>query len=116
MDKIVLSQTTQLELEIRTASAGLVEALENLNESRRARDEAKRVFDEAASESLSQMTKADGAEDQRKAKVRSLHAMKYADLWAAETTLHTAETALQIAQEERSMLKDILVLWGGALR
>lgn len=90
--------------------------MENLNESRKARDTAKKVYSEAEADTLSQMTKADGAEDMRKAKCRSTHALKYADLWAAETTLKDAETALQIAQEKRYMLKDILTLWGGALQ
>jgi len=116
MNKILLAHTTQLEVEIRDASAALVEALENLNESRKARDVTKRDYDEAASETLAGMTKADGAEDMRKAKCRSTHALKYADLWASETTLKDAETALQIAQEKRYMLKDILTLWGGALQ
>jgi hypothetical protein len=116
MNKIILSHTTRLECEIRTASAELVEALENLDESRKARDVAKRDYSEAEAETLAGMTKADGAEDMRKAKCRSAHSMAYASLWAAESTLKSAETALQIAQEKRYMLKDILTLWGGALQ
>jgi hypothetical protein len=116
MNKIILSHTTQLECEIREASNLLIEALENLNESRKARDVAKRDYSEKEAETLAGMTKADGAEDMRKAKCRSTHALAYASLWAAESTLKDAETALQIAQERRYMLKDVLTLWGGALQ
>lgn len=110
VEKIVLSQKAQLEIEIRDAFAKQIVAIERAGKAKKTQYAVKAEYTKAKNAALAEMTKADGAEDQRKAKADVKCGMALAALWAADCEMMEAETELQKSQSLTQMYRTIVDL------
>lgn len=89
----------------------LMQAIDAMTAANIELDEAQAAYDDAMSEALAGMSKADGAEDQRKAKARNECSMVYMKLLTCKTNARQAEARYLKAKAARWCMTQRITLF-----